>query len=130
MEECPDCKNYLIPRRRNNLVTLTCVKCGFKTTYDEFVAKYKKKQQKNLPVILPSPRPSPWANVDPRNDVLTVGQQKTDTLEGSVVRKCPFCGYDKADLIYNAVTRGDEDMLELYKCAGCGKVSREGWGFA
>ena len=123
MEACPNCGNYLIPRRHKDVATLTCIKCGFKVSHSEFIAKYKGKSKG---------APSPSARLEQSSpaEIVTVDQQSAVVPAGSVVRKCPFCGYDKADLIYNAVTRGDEDMLELYKCAGCGKVSREGWGFA
>lgn len=108
MELCPKCGKVLLIKSGK----LKCSSCNFI------------KEVEKIPT---------WhANV--KN--ITRKKQGGIIVEGSLKKEmnviehtCPYCGNNKAILVYYGVTRGDEDPLEIYQCLKCKKFSREGWGY-
>ena len=106
MEFCPECGSVLKIKKKDKKVFWECRKCGYRRPYDtkELKRNYKSEVKKDAIVV----------------------EKNVYERKGLVTHKCPFCGYDKAYLIFEGVLWGDEDTIEIYQCAKCGKRSREG----
>jgi len=110
MEFCPVCGTRLVPVKKDNNATPTCVcpKCGYKKKGEKIIVetmKLKHEPQKQVTVIS---KKEQWLRTLP-----------------TVQIECPKCGNNLA-YVWQVQTRGsDESMTQFFRCTKCGYTFRE-----
>ena len=94
---CPVCKTMLV--RKGGF--FECPRCGEKVPVEDV----------NLETIISLPEDKKEIPVIDRDVMMDFATYNS---------VCPKCGYNKAYIINQGVTRGDEDERVLYKCPRCG----------
>lgn len=108
---CPNCKTRLKAKIGDKETVLGCVKCGYSKNVDDKEKEQKTKGLKNY-------KKETSDNPIKVMDYVSLGP--------TIDHECESCGYDKAYLGEIKPTyTNDEQTIHLYKCAKCGKTSRQ-----
>lgn len=108
---CPDCHNFLYPKKINEKVLYACRNCGEVYELEKGVSlnniftQYTKVKKNEIRII-------------EDDEIISASKIKFD---------CPKCGNNKAYMWLQKFGAADEPEHEFRRCTKCGYTEKSGW---